>query len=135
MALNVTQIMKRFSRNVYNCTMHIVLLFCTDHLKQVMMERVQTSSSEFTVKGKLCGYRILQVLSWHISITHMWHISHMTCNQCCQPPIFSPDICTKSESNPKCLRKSLHQTDPKRRVIASKPVLRQKHVFSTKPFS
>ena len=24
--------------------------------------------------------------------------------QSCQPPIFSPDICAKSESNPKCLR-------------------------------
>ena len=24
--------------------------------------------------------------------------------------IFSPDICAKSESNPKCLRKSLHQS-------------------------
>ena len=55
--------------------------------------------------------------------------------QCCQPPIFSPDICAKSESNPKCLRKSLHQTNPKRRVFAMKPVLRQKRVFSTKPFS
>ena len=54
--------------------------------------------------------------------------------QCCQPPIFSPDICAKSESNPKCLRKSLHQTNPKRRVFAMKPVLRQKRVFSTKPF-
>ena len=55
--------------------------------------------------------------------------------QCCQPPIFSPDICAKSETNPKCLRKSLHQTNPKRRVFATKPVLRQKRVFSTKPFS
>ena len=55
--------------------------------------------------------------------------------QRCQPPIFSPDICAKSESSPKCLRKSLHQTNPKRRVFAMKPVLRQKRVFSTKPFS
>ena len=55
--------------------------------------------------------------------------------QRCQPPIFSPDICAKSESNPKCLRKSLHQTNPNRRVFAMKPVLRQKRVFSTKPFS
>ena len=52
-----------------------------------------------------------------------------------QPPIFSPDICAKSESSPKCLRKSLHQTNPKRRVFAMKPVLRQRRVFSTKPFS
>ena len=56
-------------------------------------------------------------------------------DQRCQPPIFSPDICAKSESNPKCLRKSLHQTNPKRRVFAIKPALRQKRVFSTKPFS
>ena len=54
--------------------------------------------------------------------------------QCCQSPIFSADICAKSESNPECLRKSLHQTNPKRRVFATKPVLRQKRVFSTKPF-
>ena len=47
-------------------------------------------------------------------------------DQSCQPPIFSPDICAKSESNPKCLRKSLHQMNPKRRVFATKPVLRQK---------
>ena len=26
--------------------------------------------------------------------------------QCCQPPILSPNICAKSESNPKCLRKT-----------------------------
>ena len=56
-------------------------------------------------------------------------------NQRCQPPIFSPIICAKSQSNPKCLRKNLHQTNPKRRVFAMKPVLRQKRVFSTKPFS
>ena len=31
----------------------------------------------------------------------------------------------KSESNPKCLRKSLHKINPKRRVFATKPVLRQ----------
>ena len=43
--------------------------------------------------------------------------------QCCQPPIFSPDICTKSRSNPKCLHKSLHQTNPKRRVFATKRAL------------
>ena len=46
--------------------------------------------------------------------------------QCCQPPIFSPDICAKSESNPKYLRKSLHQINPKWCVFATKPVLRQK---------
>ena len=50
-------------------------------------------------------------------------------NQRCQPPIFSPIICAKSQSNPKCLRKNLHQTNPKRRVFATKPVLRRKRVF------
>ena len=54
--------LKQFSRSVYNCPMHIVLLFCTNHLKQVMMERVQSSSREYTLKGRLCGYRMLQVL-------------------------------------------------------------------------
>ena len=61
-------------------------------------------------------------------------IGAATHKQRCQPPIFSPDICAKSESNPKCLRKSLHQKKPKRHVFATQPVLRQKRVFSTKPF-
>ena len=47
---------------------------------------------------------------------------------------FLVQICAKSESNPKCLHKSLHQTNPKRCLIA-KPVLQQKRIFSTKPFS
>ena len=34
-------------------------------VKQVMMARVQSSSNEYTVKGKLCGYRMLQVLYGH----------------------------------------------------------------------
>ena len=41
-----------------------VSVFDNNQLKQVMMGRVQSSSSEFTVKGKLCGYRMLQVLSY-----------------------------------------------------------------------
>ena len=40
-------------------------------------------------------------------------------DQRCQPPIFSPDICAKSESNPKCLRKSRHQTNPKKARICN----------------
>ena len=46
-----------------------------------------------------------------------------------QQPIFCPDICAKSESNPKCLSKYLDKTNPKKRVFATKPVSRQKRVF------
>ena len=49
-------------------------------------------------------------------------------NQCCQPPIFGADICAKAESNPECLRKSLHQTNPILWILFStKPFLRQNH--------
>jgi len=33
---------------------------------RVMMERVQSSSREYTVKGRLCGYRMLQEHSWFV---------------------------------------------------------------------
>jgi len=46
-----------------------------------------------------------------------------------QQPIFCPDICAKSESNPKCLSKYLDKTNPKKRVFATQPVSRQKRVF------
>ena len=68
------------------------------------------------------------------SLFFLFPYSRLLLSQCCQPPTCSPDICAKSESNPKCLHKSLHQTNPKRCLIA-KPVLQQKRIFSTKPFS
>ena len=40
-------------------------------------------------------------------------LSNNSLRQRCQPPIFGTDICAKSESNPKCLRKSLHKTNSK----------------------
>ena len=43
----------------------------------------------------------------------MWTRVTTYSNQSSQPPIFCPDICAKSESNPKCLRKSLHKANPK----------------------
>ena len=42
-----------------------------------------------------------------------------------QPPIFCADICAKSESNPKCLSKSLDKTKPKKRVFVTKRDSRQ----------
>ena len=43
-----------------------------------------------------------------------------------QPPVFSSDICAKSESNPKCLSKSLDKTNPNKCVITTKRDSRQK---------
>ena len=42
-----------------------------------------------------------------------------------QPPVFCADICAKSESNPKCLSKSLDKTKPKKRVFVTKCDSRQ----------
>ena len=46
-----------------------------------------------------------------------------------QPLVFCSDICTKSESNPKCLSKSLDKTNPNKCVIATKRNWRQKCAF------
>ena len=57
------------------------------------------------------------VASWLGTLTHNAFSKYMICKaesmQSCQPPIFGPDIWAKSESNHKCLRKSLHKTNPK----------------------
>ena len=99
------------------------------------------------IPGQLLSAKKAAVLHDHVVLSDCLHCSRSSqvpaentirdggSTARCKPPIFSPDICAKSESNPKCLRKSLHQTHPKRRVFATKPVLRQKRVFSTKPFS
>ena len=76
----------------------------------------------------------LEIFMFARSLFFLFPYSRLLLSQCCQPPTCSPDICAKSESNPKCLHKSLHQTNPKRCLIA-KPVLQQKRIFSTKPFS
>ena len=52
---------------------------------------------------------------------NQWTNEKLSPMQCCQPPIFSPDICSKSESNPKCLRKSLHQINPKGAYLQPNP--------------
>ena len=63
-----------------------------------------------------------------IPLKKMQRALFYSCKQCCQPPIFSADICAKSESNPECLRKSLHQTNPILWILFStKPFLRQNH--------
>ena len=49
--------------------------------------------------------------------------------QCCQLPIFSPDICTKSESNPKCLSKSLDKKPQKARIRDKNPICNKARVF------
>ena len=89
---------------------------------QVDVEAYCTILSSFSIllqKNEIAQIWCIRTCTWTI----------FSIIQCCQPPIFSPDICAKSESNPKCLRKSLHQTNPKRRVIAMKPVLWQRHVL------
>ena len=60
-----------------------------------------------------------------------------TCNYCevwvtnqrPQPPIFCSDICAKSESNPKCLSKSLDKKPQKARIRDKNPICNKARVF------
>ena len=68
-----------------------------------------------------------------------WHTGNQTQfqHQCCQPPIFSPDICAKSESNPKrcvkvCTKQTLKARICNETRFATKVPILNKTLFMTK---